>query len=431
MAKVIVGSYAVRFPVGGYLSWVLQWLVGFQRLGHEVFFVEKSGWPDACFDPSTDVMSDDCSYGVRALEATLAPFGLDRSWCFVDVAGRYHGMERTRIEQVFESAGLFVDMGTHGSWLPEARRTGVRILVDGDPGYTQMRAHIEKEDLGGYDHYYSVGRNVGTERSMVPTLGKQWRPLFDPVVMDLFTCPPADSRAAFTTVMAWQTYRALDFGGRIYGQKDLEFRRFFDLPRRTSVPLEVAVGGEHVPTGEMVKAGWSVENPLARTKSVQTFHDYIASSRGEFSVCKNIYVDTNSGFFSDRSAAYLASARPVVMQDTGLDGHLPSGNGFFAVRTVEEAAAALDEIDANYGRHSTAARELAAGLLDTRKVLGALLTEVGVRGTTREPPDVFCYSEPLGAGRIRRPGLPGFPALAVAREGRPGPGVVGFQVDGS
>ena len=381
MARVVVGSYAVRFPVGGYLSWVLQWLVGFQRLGHEVFFVEKSGWPDACYNPSTDEMGDDCVYGIRALAATLAPFGLDQSWCFVDATGQYHGMERARIEQVFESADLFVDMGTHGNWLPEAERTGVRILIDGDPGYTQMRAIIEEEeeeDLGDYDHYYSVGRNVGTERSTVPTMGKPWRPVFDPVVMDLFECAPADPRAAFSTVMAWQSYRTLDFGGRIYGQKDLEFRRFFDLPSRTRVPLAVAVSGHRVPTDEMAKAGWTVENPLARTESVRTFHDYISASRGEFTVCKNIYVDTNSGFFSDRSAAYLTSARPVVMQDTGLDGHLPSGDGFFAVRTVEDAAAALDEIDASYERHAVAARELARDILDARKVLGILLKEVGL-----------------------------------------------------
>ena len=378
MARVIVGSYAVRFPVGGYLSWVLQWLVGFQRLGHEVFFVEKSGWRDACYDPSTDQMGDDCSYGLRALEATLAPFGLDRSWCFVDIAGRYYGMERPRIEQIFTSADLFVDMGTHGSWLSEAQRPGVRILVDGDPGYTQMRAILDEEDLGDYHHYYSVGCNVGTDQSTVPTMGKDWRPVFDPVVMDMFECGPADPRAAFSTVMAWQSYRALDFGGRTYGQKDLEFRRFFDLPSRTRVPLEVAVSGPRVPTDEMARAGWSVENPLARTESVRAFHDYIAASRGEFTVCKNVYVVTNSGFFSDRSAAYLASGRPVVMQDTGLDGRLPSGAGFFAVRTAEEAAAALDEIDTSYEQHSAAARELAADILDTRKVLGTLLDEVGL-----------------------------------------------------
>lgn len=378
MARVIVGSYAVRFPVGGYLSWVLQWLVGFQRLGHEVFFVEKSGWANACYDPSTDRMGDDCSLGLQRLVGALEPFGLERRWCFVDADGHYHGSTRAAIEEVFNTADLFVDMGTHGMWLPEAHRTGVRILVDGDPGYTQMQAVLHGEDIGDYDHYYTVGRNVGTPRSSVPTLGKPWRPVFDPVVTDLFRCAAADPGAPFSTVMAWQSYEALEFHGRIYGQKDMEFRRFFDLPRRTRVPLEVAVSGDWVPTDRLIGRGWSVEDPLARTESVRAYHDYIAASRGEFTVCKNIYVDTNSGFFSDRSAAYLASGRPVVMQDTGLEGHLPSGCGFFAVRTIEEAAAALDAIDSDYTRHATAARALARDLLDTTTVLPALLAESGL-----------------------------------------------------
>ena len=378
MARIIVWAYAVRCPFGGYLSLAIQWLVGFQQLGHEVYFVEKCGWSKSCYDPSTDQMGDDCSYGVAALTSLLTPFDLDRSWCFVDNADQHHGLNRMQVQALFDEADLFVDMGTHGTWLEEAGRTGLRVLVDNDPVYTQMRAINRSDDLEGYDHYYSVGQNVGTDRSTVPTLGKAWRPVYNPVVTSLCDHRPADGQAPVSTIMAWQSYPPLDFKGRKYGQKDVEFAKFIDLPARTSVPLEVAVGGELDPSVALARAGWRVQDPLVVTASAHTYRDYIAASRGEFTVCKNVYVATNSEFFSDRSAVYLASARPVVMQDTGLDCHLPSGAGFFAVRNVAEAAAALEAIEASYDRHSEWACELAHENLSTRQVLGTLLSDLGV-----------------------------------------------------
>ena len=186
MARIVVGSYVVRFPLGGYQSWALQWLVGFKRLGHEVYFVEKSGWANSCYDPTKDAMTDDCSYGLAALEALLRRFDLQERWCYVDATGCYRGLSKLQVEAAFASADVFVDMGTHGSWLPEARGTGVRLLVDGDPGYTQMRALAEEEDLGEYDYYYTVGQNVGTAGCTVPTMGLAWRRIFDPVVSELF-----------------------------------------------------------------------------------------------------------------------------------------------------------------------------------------------------------------------------------------------------
>ena len=147
MARIIVGSYMVRYPLGGMMSWVLQYLVGFQRLGHDVYFVEKSGYPNSCYDPAKKMMSDDCSYGIATLSSLLERFDLEGKWCFVDAAGRYHGLSRERVETVFESADLFVDMGTHGTWLDEAADTGLRVLVDGEPGFTQMK--MEKRLAAG------------------------------------------------------------------------------------------------------------------------------------------------------------------------------------------------------------------------------------------------------------------------------------------
>src|SRR5262249_36493692 len=157
--------------------------------------------------------------------------------------------------------------------------------------------------------------------------------------------------APFTTVMSWED-DPFEFEGVTYGQKAMEFPKFLDLPRRTRVPLEMAVAGTDVPEDELRAHGWRLAYAGEVTLTFDSWRDYIRGSRGEFSVCKNVYVATHSGWFSDRSACYLASGRPVVMQETGFSAHLPCGQGLFAVRTADEAAAALAEIAGDYGRHS-------------------------------------------------------------------------------
>jgi hypothetical protein len=381
MARIILGCYMVRFPLGGYLSAVLQCLIGFKQLGHDVYFVEKSGWSNACYDPVKDVMSDDCTYGIRTVDAMLTRFGLQGRWCFVDACGIYHGLSRKRIESIFKSADLFIDLGAHGTWNPEAGETGLRVLFEGEPGDTQMK--MEKQSQAGvvmpdYDYYYTVGQNIGTGSTTAPTAGKEWHSVFPPVVLDLFQPRPPVPDAPFTTVMSWQAHKPIEYQGTIYHQKDVEFLKFLDLPHRTRARLEIAVAGKNLPRQRLTDAGWRILDAHAVSISLDSFWAYIGNSRGEFSVCKNVFVATNSGWFSDRAAVYLASGRPVVMQETGFSAHLPCGVGLFAVRTVDEAAAAINEINSDYERHSSAAREIAAEFLDARQVLGRFLRQLGI-----------------------------------------------------
>jgi hypothetical protein len=178
--------------------------------------------------------------------------------------------------------------------------------------------------------------------------------------------------------MNWQSHKDFEFKGVKYGQKDVEFEKFIQLPSRTSIPLEVAVAGREAPLQRLAKAGWRTRNAQDVTLSVDGYRNYIRASRGEFSVCKHMSVVTRTGWFSERSAAYLASGRPVVMQDTGFSQHLPCGRGLFAVRTVEEAAAALEAIQRDYQRHAQWARDLALTYLDTAKVLSQLMRQLGL-----------------------------------------------------
>jgi hypothetical protein len=381
MARVVVGSYMVRYPLGGMMSWVLQYLTGFQRLGHDVYFVEKADYPDACYDPSRDAVGDDCSYGAAMVHGQLERLGLGDRWCFVDVRGTYHGLSRERVEAVLRSADVFVDMGTHGSWMREAAAAGARVLIDGEPGFTQIKMTHRQENgdrLPDYDAYYTTGRNVGTAASRAPTAGRPWRPIFHPVdTRHLARAPAPPSGAPFTTVLNWRSHAPVRYRGTVYGQKDREFEKFIAVPRATGVPVELAVNGD-VPRDRLAAAGWRLRTGFEATRSVPAFYDYLRHSRGELGVCKEVFVSLRTGWFSDRSAAYLACGRPVILQDTGFSDHLPSGEGLFAVDTADDAAAAIEQITRDYPRHARRAREIATEFLDAPKVLSGLLRDLGL-----------------------------------------------------
>jgi hypothetical protein len=379
MARIVLGSYMVRYPMGGMMSYVLQYLLGFQRLGHDVYFVEKAGYPNSCFDPSRRVMSDDCTYGTRAVDRLLARFGLHERWCFVDARDNYHGLSRAKVEDVFKTAELFVDMGTHGAWAEEATG-GLRVLIDGEPGFTQIKMEKRRrtgERLPPYDLYYTVGSNVAAGQSTAPSGDRAWRHLWHPVVVDLASGPPGHTALPFTTVMNWQSHNRIEFNGTVYGQKDVEFEHFIDLPRRTAGRLELAVSG-HIPEQRLLDAGWTLRSAHEVTTTFDSFNRYIEASCGEFTVCKHVFVAANTGWFSDRSAAYLARGRPVVIEETGFSSHLPSGEGLLAVRNVSEAADAIDRVLCDYHRHARRAREIALEHLDASKVLGRFLQQLNI-----------------------------------------------------
>ena len=386
MARIVFGTYMFRYPLGGLLSCMLQWILGFKLLGHDIYVVEKSGWPGSCYDPSRQTSSDDCTFGIRVISALLARFGLGECWCYVDAEGRHHGLSRCRLAEIFSSADVFIDYGAHGHWEEESARCGVRVLVDGEPAFRQMKLELNPEvhaiAMRAYDRYFTIGQNIGTPQCPATTAGISWGHVLSPVVLELFS-DDADPESAlpvdapFTTVMNWRSHDELDFHGQLFGQKDAEFSKFLQLPQLVAAPMEVAISGE-APVARLMESGWRVRRAQDVTIDFDTFVRYIKRSRGEFSVCKNVFVVTRSAWFSDRSAAYLASGRPVVMQNTGFSEHLPCGKGLFAVDTVEQARDAIEEICAEFPRHSRAARRVAAEHLAAERVLKRFLTELGV-----------------------------------------------------
>lgn len=381
MARIVVSGYIARYPLAGNVLAHLQYVLGFARLGHEVWFVEDAGWADSCYDPERDEMTSDPSYGVGLLGHLMRQHGLDGRWAFRDGDGRWHGQPGAQILTIIADADLYLEVGGV-SHFPEMAGARVRAYVDMDPVFTQLGGFAH-DRLGAFDALFTYGTNVGKPGCAVPTLGLVWHPLLPPVVMDLWRpldkeTPDGGSAGAWTTVTTWNAYGAIESGGETFGQKDVEFLRFIDLPAHVAVPIEVAVGGEDVPYELFRRHGWRIVDPLLVSRDLTRYQQYIRSSRGELSVAKNAYVKSGCGWFSDRSAAYLASGRPVVTQDTGMRDPIRPGCGFLAFGTPEEAAAALSEVESRYEEHAAAARAVAETYLDSDRVLSRLLEVCGV-----------------------------------------------------
>jgi hypothetical protein len=256
-----------------------------------------------------------------------------------------------------------------------------RILIEQDPGYTHLWAAegAPREVFGDHDVHFTVGANVGSDRSAIPTCGIDWQPLWPPVVLDWWPEHAALARDRFTTVGAWRDYGYLEFEGRVLGPKVEEWERFLDLPRRAGEEIELvlAIDADDPDLDRLRAAGWRVEDP-ARVSTPAAYRDYVAGSLGEFSCAKGGYVGTRSGWFSDRSACYLAAGRPVVLQATGFEDVLPTGRGVFAVSSVDEAAAAMATVREDYASHSAAARELAREFFDAEQLLARALDAAGL-----------------------------------------------------
>lgn len=379
--RIIIGSYMFRYPLGGMLSWVLQYLTGFKKLGFDVYFVEKYGYPDSCYDPVKEIMSDDCSYGLKMVSNLMENHGFHGKWCFMDINNTYYGLSKNEIEALFKTAELFIDMGTHGAWMEEASSSTKTLLLDGEPGFTQIKManHIsDGGELPIYDMYFTTGQNIGKKGNHIPTLDINWHHIFHPVDVDLFDPAPTARKHKFTTIMNWKSHEPIQYNGTVYGQKNIEFNKITELPKTVDVDLEIAISGKKVPGDWLTDNGWQLKSGKEITQTFESFREYINYSSGEFSICKNVFVSAQTGWFSDKSAAYLACSKPVILQDTGFSRHLPCGEGLHAFDTIDEAKSALENVTTNYAKNSNAALEIAYEHLSTHKVLNKLLNDVGI-----------------------------------------------------
>jgi hypothetical protein len=358
----------------------MAYLVGFKKLGHDIYFVEKSTWEDSCYDLSKKIMTSDFSYGLSVITGMMKKFGLENHWSFVDEQGGYHGLSKKAVREIFNSADIFIDM-EWGEWEQESHRIPKRCFFDGEPGWLQMKL-TNLYQAGGrfpdYDFWFTAGANIGTDDCTIPLAGVEWHHTYSPILPDDSLEIGLSENSAFTTVMNWQSNKVIEYNKKTYGQKDLEFEKFVNLPSRTGQKLEIAVSSRNVPTQRLIDNGWRVKNADDVAQSIDSYLTYIARSKGEFSVAKNVFVETQAGVIGDRSAYYLYYGKPVIHQETGFSKNLPCGSGLFAVKNCEEAAAAIECVCQDYKRHSKAAKEIAREYFITEKVVQKILTVLGV-----------------------------------------------------
>jgi hypothetical protein len=367
-AVVVAGALAGK-PWNGGEAWVrLSWVLGLERLGVDVTFVEETS------SATTD--------GVAWFESVAKRFELRHRAALVDGAGvSIEGLGSEAVRERLAAADLLFNISGNLRCESLLSLPSRRAYVDLDPGYTQfwhMQGALNGQ-LKQHDHFLTVALAIGEESCTLPTSGLPWRPVLPPVVLDEWPMAGSPDASRFTTVAAWRGgYGRVEHDGHLYAQKAHEFRRFADVPAEISATFEIALDihpGDKADIDLLQAAGWFLVDPRQVTGDPDLFRAYVQQSGGEFSPSQGIYVETGSGWFSDRTARYLASGKPAVVQDTGMPAHVPRGEGLLTFRTVDEARAAVQEVLDDYERHARAARHIAEELLSSDDVLGGVLEE--------------------------------------------------------
>jgi hypothetical protein len=371
----VVSGLIGQYPLGGVTWDYLQYVVGLARLGHDVYYLEDTG---LCpYDPANGVVAGESAFAVDYLARVMSRFNLGERWAYhSSYESRWCGMSDSRRSEVLASADLLVNVSSSLQRPTELRHIPVLAYVDTDPVFTQVKLARGQADfrhlIDLHDVLFSYGECLCDH---IPT-GHEWLPLRKPILLSEWH-PGAPHRNVFTTVMNWTSFKNIRYEGRSYGQKDVEFMRFIELPTSAApAQFELAMGEgktRKVPRDLLLHHGWRLVDPVTACPDLDRYRGYIESSKAEWTVAKEGYVVGRSGWFSGRSACYLAAGRPVVVQDTGFASVIPVGEGVLTFQTLEEAVDAIREVEAHYPRHAEAARGLAEEYFDSDKVLGRLL----------------------------------------------------------
>jgi hypothetical protein len=370
--RAFVSGMVAGDPSHGGATWaVLQYVLGLRHLGWDAWLVE----------PVDELTPHRRQY----FDTVVARFGLEGRSALVRTGSTAtHGATHRALRRAAAGADVLLNVSGMLTDRSLLEPIPARVYLDLDPGFNQLWHESGEANLRfhGHTRFATVGLLVGDPQSRVPTLGIDWLTTLPPVVLDRWPRVELPARPVFTTVGNWRSYGSIDRDGVTYGQKAHSFRELIELPRAVGERFEVALGihpGDDQDRKALEQNGWCVVDPAHVTGSPDRYAQFIRRSTAEIAVAKSGYVVSRSGFFSERSACYLASGRPVVAQDTGFAECLPVGEGLFSFTSTEDAAASIGAIRARSGHHSSAARDLAAAYFDSDRVLSQLLDRIGDR----------------------------------------------------
>ncbi len=381
--KIIVFGIMFWYPLAGVTYQFLHYLIGLRRLGYDPYYIEDSArW---IYDPHSNDLSPDASRNIENVLPALQKHGFGDRWGFRGKypGGNCYGMSETKIEKLYREADAFLNITGAQELRDEHLAIKRRIYVESDPFALQVK--VAKNDAGmirmleAYDTLFSFGENFGAPDCIVPVEKFHWLPTRQPVALELW----GDSGCGgdtFNTITTWHNKgKNIEWCGETwYWTKDREFQKFLDLPERRPAKFELAASVEDEVKKRLNDHGWSQRNSIEISREPDRYRDYIWQSRGEFTVARDQYTRPNTGWFSDRSACYLAAGRPVITQETGFSKVLPTGKGLFAFRTMDDILKAVDTIESDYEGHCRAAREIAAEFFAAERVVGSLMQRAGL-----------------------------------------------------
>jgi len=386
--RLIVLGFMGGCPVAGVIWQHLHYIVGLQKLGHEVWYVEDgSRYP---YDPEAFTITEDFSYAARMLERLSRQYGFENRWCFCARYGdepRTAGLSLSALRDLYRTCDAALNVCGSHELNDDLRAIRRLIYVESDPGVEQIKIDLGETATRDYlaEHHvlFTFGEAVGTDRFPVPLHGLQWLPTRQPVVTDFWQTGhgPGDE-AVYTSICNWSTSGKKDIewrGSNYLWSKSLEFLKFVEAPRRCGETFELATDIKDAGEKDLfVRNQWRLVDPHALSIDWDGYRDYIRASKGEFTVAKDQYTRLHTGWFSDRSACYLAAGRPVITQETGFTEYYGGKEGLLAFRTMDDVVAAAAAIRADYARHSRAAFEIARDCFEAEKVLGSLLDRAGL-----------------------------------------------------